>query len=99
MLEIFAAESKNYISPAFYKKLFTDRYTNDEESKEMLDIVIKSEIIDLDQVFKWGELLVAASAAAARGGSAARVYDRLLPGAKARLEKTVDEYSALESAG
>ncbi len=99
VLEIFAAESKNYISPAFYKKLFTDRYTNDEESKEMLDIVIKSEIIDLDQVFKWGELLVAASAAAARGGSAARVYDRLLPGAKARLEKTVDEYSALESAG
>lgn len=99
VLEIFAAESKNYISPAFYKKLFTDRYTNDEESKEMLDIVIKSEIIDLDQVFKWGELLVAASAAAARGGSAARVYDRLLPGAKARLEKTIDEYSALESAG
>ena len=99
VLEIFSAESKNIITPAFYKKLFTDRYTNDEESKEMLDIVIKSEIIDLDQVFKWGELLVFASAAAARGGSAARVYDRLLPGAKARLEKTVDEYSALESAG
>lgn len=98
VLEIFAAESKNYISPAFYEKLFTDRYTNDEESKQMLDIVIKSEIIDLDQVFKWGEVLVSAAAAASRGGSATKVYDRLLSSAKGKLQQTIDEYAELETA-
>ena len=93
LLEVFSAESKNYISPAFYEKLFTDRYTNDDESKEMLSIVIESEIIDLDQVFKWGELLVATSSAAARGtGNSATLYGRLSQMAQSKLDQTIDSY-------
>ncbi len=92
VLEIFGAESKNYISPAFYEKLFTDRYTNDEESKDMLSIVINSEIIDLDQVFKWGEIIVAASSAAGRGGSAATLYSRILKSAQVKVDATIENY-------
>ena len=93
LLEVFSAESKNYISPAFYEKLFTDRYTNDDESKEMLSIVIESEIIDLDQVFKWGDLIVAASSAASRGtGNPSTLYKRLMTMAQTKLESTIDTY-------
>ncbi|MBR6427781.1 MAG: hypothetical protein IKS28_08160 [Clostridia bacterium] len=97
VLETMAAESKNFISPAFYEKLFTDRYTDDEESKDMLDIVIRSEIIDLDQVFQWANILVSTSYAAEQGNaSAARIFAKYLTMANRKLESTIDSYLELD---
>lgn len=98
LTEVFAAESKNYISPAFYETLFTQRYTSDDESKDMLDIVIKSEIIDLDQVFQWGHLIVrAANAAEEVGSSISSLYGKYVQAAKNKLDSTIDEYINLSS--
>ena len=98
LTEVFAAESKNYISPAFYETLFTTRYTSDDESKDMLDIVIKSEIIDLDQVFQWGHLIMnAANAADANNTSISSLYTKYVRAAGLKLEKTLDIYAELDN--
>lgn len=98
LLEAFSAESKNYISPAFYETLLTDRYAQDEESKAMISLVIETEIFDLDQIFRWGAMLEQLQGLAARGqGSAATVYGRFLAIAKNKLETTVEGYRELIS--
>ena len=90
--EAFAYWSEKIISPAFYEKLFTNRYTDDEESKHMLDIVIKSEVIDLDQVFQWGNMLVSISAAASTGGNVSSSWQRMSSLAKNKCNQTISDY-------
>ena len=92
VLEVFCAESKNYISPAFYDKLFTDRYSQDDDSKKMLDTVIKAEVLDLDQIFSWGNLMVSFAASASRGQSIASSYAKLSERASKSVENTISQY-------
>ena len=93
--EAFAYWSEQIISPAFYEKLFTNRYTDDEESKHMLDIVIKSEVIDLDQVFQWGNMLVSISASASTGGNISSSWQRMASRAKTSCDKTISDYFSM----
>lgn len=94
--EAFAYWSEKYISPAFYEKLFTNRYTDDEESKAMLDIVIKSEVVDLDQVFQWGNMLVSISAAATKGQKVSSAWARMSDMASKACTNTINDYFKMD---
>ena len=85
MLEAFCAGAKNYVSPAFYDTLLTNRYAQDEESKRMISLVIDTEIFDLDQI-----------SLSSGAGSVATLYARYAAAAEAKLRETIDSYSQLK---
>ena len=45
-LQTFASESYGVVKPAYYETALTEKYMNDEESKQMLNLVIDSLYID-----------------------------------------------------
>ena len=54
ILEAMAAESRYTVRPAYYYIALTSQFARDEESSEMLDIIIANPVISLDEAFNWG---------------------------------------------
>ena len=47
ILETLAVESRNYVFDAYYEQSLKNRYTNDPNAKEMLDLISSTRTIDL----------------------------------------------------
>jgi hypothetical protein len=54
ILEILNAESYYTARPAYYEKSLQGKFMRDEESSEMLDIILSNKFISLDETFGWG---------------------------------------------
>ncbi len=54
ILEYFAAESMNIVTPAYYEKLLMGKYARDEDSAEMIDIILASHNFDPGWYFQIG---------------------------------------------
>jgi hypothetical protein len=54
ILQAMAAESANTMVPAFYEINLHGQFFRDEESSEMLDLIIGTRVISIDEVFRWG---------------------------------------------
>ncbi|MCL2158739.1 MAG: hypothetical protein FWH48_04955 [Oscillospiraceae bacterium] len=55
ILEALAAESLYVIRPAYYDKSLIGKHARDEESVEMLDIIISSKMYDFGWYYKFGD--------------------------------------------
>ncbi len=55
ILESLAAESYNTVTPAYYEKTLVGKYIRDEESEEMLDIILSSHVYDLGWFYQIGK--------------------------------------------
>jgi len=51
-LEAMSAESMNTLTPAFYDICLNGKYLRDEESSEMLDIILESYVVEFSDIFK-----------------------------------------------
>jgi hypothetical protein len=56
LLEALAAESKYTLMPAYYEVALKTKYARDDESAEMLDIIINNRIYDLGEMLNPGGL-------------------------------------------
>ncbi|MFA6948263.1 MAG: extracellular solute-binding protein [Eubacteriales bacterium] len=56
ILEALAAKSMEVLRPAYYDSALQGKYLRDEESVEMLDIVIGERVYDLGLAFDFGEI-------------------------------------------
>ena len=56
ILEALAAESYYTVRPAYYEISINGKFLRDEESIEMLDIILESRVFDLAMCFGWGGL-------------------------------------------
>ena len=54
ILESMAAESLNFVTPAYYEKTLVGKYVRDDESSEMLDIILSSRVYDLGWFYQVG---------------------------------------------
>ena len=92
-----AAESKNIVTPVYYNRLLTNRYAQDDDSKYMIDLIIRSEVIDLDQIFRWGNVLTAIQKELHRGSeSIGSYYDATKDMIRKKIDGTIQKYRALE---
>ncbi|MCL2813367.1 MAG: extracellular solute-binding protein [Oscillospiraceae bacterium] len=48
--------SKQYVMPAYYDVTVTNKLIRDEDSMEMLDIILNNRILDLSYLYNWGEI-------------------------------------------
>lgn len=56
ILEAMAAKSVDTLTPAYYDVALTGKGLRDEQSAEMLDIILKDRRYDLGYIYNWGEL-------------------------------------------
>ena len=54
--EAMAAKSMYTLTPAYYNVALTYKYMRDNESAEMLDIILESRCFDLGLIYAWGGL-------------------------------------------
>jgi len=73
VLEAMAALSLKHIRPAFYDKLLKGRSTHDTDSREMLDIIFKSKIYDIVDIYSLGN--ASSSGAFVRGIERSIAFD------------------------
>ena len=56
ILEALAAESRYTVRPAYYEISINGKFLRDEESIEMLDIILATRVFDLGKAFNWGNI-------------------------------------------
>ena len=99
-LEAMASESYKTLTPAFYNIALENKFTRDEESYEMLDIIMRSRIYDLlywgpwDSFRNWSSGLVAAMQKG--DGSYVSTYEKNIDKSKAKIDEIVDTYAGMD---
>jgi len=97
--EALASESYRTLTPAFYNIALENKFTRDEESYEMLDIIMRSRIYDLlywgpwDSFRNWGTGIV--SALQKGGGGYTSIYEKTIDKSKAKIDEIIEIYAGL----
>ena len=91
-LEAMAAESRNWLVPAYYKTALEGKFMRDEESKDMLDIILRTRRYDLGYAANWGSLFTGYVSAVKKNGDFASVWDKSGTKAVAAMEKDIESY-------
>ena len=93
-VEAMSYESMYTLTPAYYETALTGKYFRDPESKEMLDIILKSRTFDLGSthMFDWGGIASVFTSLLSKGSNAyASNYAKKIKSAKKGLEKTLNK--------
>ena len=96
ILEALCAESKYGLLPAYYDKTLKSKYSRDNDSEEMLDIIIKNKVVSLDEMFGWGMHSTIQDVLYKRTGEFTSAIDKNLTKAQAKLEKTINKIEELD---
>ena len=95
VVEALAAESMYTLTPAYYSVALERKYMRDEESKEMLDIILSSRIVDLDIIYNWGgsyDLFERITQQKSRNFTSE--FEKIKDKTESEIQKTVDKISA-----
>ena len=95
ILEILSAESYYTVRPAYYEKSLTGKFMRDDESAEMLDIILANKVISLDETFNWGMLSAVSGALTAAGPDFVSVIERNLGRVENAIQRAVDSIQDL----
>lgn len=93
VLEALAAESKNWLVPAYYKIALEGKFMRDEESKDMLDIILQTRRYDLGYVSDWGGMYSSYVGAVKKESiDFASIWDKCQSKAQSKIEKDAATY-------
>jgi hypothetical protein len=90
ILEAMAAESRYTVLPAYYEKTLKGKYARDEESAEMLDIIIQNKVISLDEMFGWGMYGAIQDVLFRRSGDFTSAIDRASGRHQTNIDRTME---------
>ena len=85
--------SQKYVTPAFYDVSITNKLMRDEDSLEMLNIILKSRIYDVGIIYNWGKILDMFNALADSGSEDTFMskFDGISDKITAAIQKTLSE--------
>ena len=97
ILEALAAESRYTLVPAYYDITITNKMIRDEESAEMLDLILSSRVFDLGFIFNWGDMgMLPLSLYRNRNGDFVSNYEKIEARAASEMAKTIDAFRELD---
>jgi ABC-type glycerol-3-phosphate transport system substrate-binding protein len=97
VLEAMAAESRNWLVPAYYTIALEGKFMRDEESKEMLDIILRTRRYDLGYAANWGNIMTGYQTSVRRGDADfASLWERSGDRAIAAMERAIEAYMEIE---
>jgi len=96
ILEAMAAESVNTLTPAYFDKALGQKYMRDEESIEMLDIILNSRYFDLAYAYEWAKFVVdLRTIISTNSGTFASLLASSLDKLESEMNATTDKYLAV----
>ena len=97
-MDAFTAVSAETIIPAYYKISLEGKFTRDEDSVEMLDIIRDGRIFDLAVLYNWGGFFSAiiTYGTGREGTNPISVFDRLGERVQTAIQNTIDAYNNMD---
>jgi len=98
IIEAMVAEGMNTIYPAYYDINLVIKGLRDEDSKDMLDIIMAGRNYDVGMLYNWGGIRdIIMDSINAKNLSFITAYERRENAAITALEKTIDEFNKIEN--
>jgi hypothetical protein len=96
ILEALSAESRYTLQPAYYDVVLQRKYTRDDESSEMLDIIFNSRVYDIGGVYSFGNVWIEfINLAGKYDRNIVSFYDKKIGSIEGAIEKTVAAFQAM----
>lgn len=93
IIEALSAESLYTLKPAYYDIALKTKYSRDEQSSDMLDLIFASRLFDLGNIFDWGGVYTLPLNLTESGSSNfASTYAKLEKAANKAMQKTIEAY-------
>lgn len=96
-IQAMAILSNYYVTPAYYDITITGKGFRDEDSEEMLDIILKSTVYDLARMYNWGSFASNLPADLKKQSDFASSYAKRETAINKALQKTIDNFIANEN--
>ncbi|MBQ7299407.1 MAG: extracellular solute-binding protein [Clostridia bacterium] len=97
IMEAMAEVSKYTLTPAYYDVALKGKYIRDEESAEMLDIILAQRSYDLGMIFNWGNMFSTITGLSTNSNADfASAYAKVEKATLKAIEKFVDALDTLE---
>ena len=99
IIEAMAAKSMYTLTPAYYDVALTYKYMRDNESAEMLDIILDSRCFDLGLIYGWGGLASGVHSIITNGKpeNFASTWEKSATKFDTALDKTMTAYEELKN--
>ncbi len=98
IVEAMAAKSMYTLTPAYYDVAITRKYMRDEESIEMLDIILQDRRYDLGYIYNWGNLYTNIRTIVIQGKDTfASTWEKGQKSFNTAMEKTLAKYEELNA--
>jgi hypothetical protein len=92
ILQAMGYYSKQYVTPAFYDVTVTNKLVRDDESIDMLDIILQNRVFDLAILYEWGGVSGIFYNIAMKGmNNFSSQLEKLEPAINAAIENTLNE--------
>ena len=95
ILEDMPAESMYLLTPAFYEITLAGKALRDEDSEEMLSIILSSRAYDIGEIYDWGGVC-STIFNATRSRDFASQYAKIQTAVETAMERTLDKYRELD---
>jgi len=97
-IDALTALSAATVTPAYYTISLEGKFTRDEDSIEMLDIIRSNRIYDLAVIYNWSNFYsaVITQGMSKNGDNPVTVFDKSGEKVKAAIEKTMDVFEAID---
>lgn len=93
ILEALTGESYYTLRTAYYEISLKTKFLRDDESEEMLDLILKSRCYDLGNFYNWGGIFdTLGSLAAAKKTDFVSGYEKVLPRIERDMQKAIDNF-------
>ncbi|MCL1859530.1 MAG: hypothetical protein FWF92_09915 [Oscillospiraceae bacterium] len=96
IIESLAAVGKYTSTPAAYDVTLKRKYMRDDESENMLDIIVAGSCYDLAMMYDWGGIFSSFYSSMDKGESFIAKYESVEPKALAAMEKTIAIFEGSE---
>ena len=93
ILELFAYQGKQLLTPAYYEKTLVGQYTRDEESVEMLDLIFATRVFDVGTYYNIGGYKNELGNILETGKTLTTIYETYRPAAEAKIN-AINEFFA-----
>lgn len=95
--EAMAEISKYTLTPAYYEVALKGKFIRDEESAEMLDIILAQRAYDLGMIFNWGNMFsTITSLSTSKNADFASSYAKRESATQKAIDKFIEQLDALE---
>ena len=97
IMEAMAAESKYLLNPAYYEVSLKTKHSRDDESSEMLDLILTNRVIDIGDVYNFADFGIEFyRLAQSNDRNLASFYDKYENRVNTAIDKLIAKYEGLD---